>query len=87
MALEFGFHPRVKASADLVVAGGVGVDAVVGGVAVDGVEIELGGDKVDVLALTIAELFEHALDEAVLDALPSPTCVVGLIVGHKGLLT
>jgi hypothetical protein len=78
---QLRLHPRVKARANLRVADGVGVNAVVVGVTIDGVEVEFGGDEVDAVLFAIGEALEHELDDAVLDALPAPAWVFVLVVG------
>ena len=63
------------------------MDAVVDGVAVEGIEVQFGGDEVDVFGFATAELRLHALDEAVLDALPAPAGIFVLVVGGEAGLS
>lgn len=80
-------HPGVKTRADLGVAGGIGVDAVVFGITIEGIEVQLGGHEVDVVGFATAELLEHALHEAMLNALPAPAGIFVLVVGRKAGLS
>ena len=66
------FHPSVKTMTYLGVAQRVGMHTIVGGVAIDWIEVQLGGHEVNVVGFTTAELFEHALHQSMLDAFPAP---------------
>ena len=62
------------------------MDAVVVGIAIDEIEVEFRRHEVDALRFSMGQTFEHALHEAMLDALPAPARVFVLVVGSECLL-
>lgn len=62
------------------------MDSVVNGITIDRIEIKLGGNEEDVVFLAVAKLGKHALDEAMLDALPAPAGILFFVIGCEGFL-